>query len=69
MLPVDEQILNRARARPGVPQSDIVRDLIAEWSPAHVRARIKVLEARGALRTVRDGGNRIALYAVEAIPA
>ena len=69
MLPVDDAILNRVRERPGVQQSDIVRAMIAEWSPAHVRGRIKVLEARGALRTGRDGGNRILVYPGEAIAA
>lgn len=68
MSDVDDQIMTRARATPGVQQSDIVRALMGSWSPAYVRERIKVLEARGALRTARDGGNRILLYPMEAIP-
>ncbi len=69
MPEIDNQIMNRARAKPGVQQSDVVRALMGAWSPAYVRERIRVLEARGALRTARDGGGRIALYPMEAIPA
>ena len=68
MPEIDNQILNRARVKPGVQQCDLVRDLMGSWSPAYVRERIRVLEARGALRTARDGGGRIALYPTEAIP-
>jgi hypothetical protein len=67
MSDLDNQILIRARATPGVQQSDIVRALMGSWSPAYVRERIKVLEARRELRTARDGGNRILLYPSEAI--
>lgn len=68
MLEIDSKILDRARADPGVQQCDLVREFMSSWSPAYVRERVRRLEARGALRTVRDGGGRISLYP-EAIEA
>jgi len=62
MLEIDSKILDRAREHPGVQQSDIVRALMGAWSPAYVRERVKVLEAWGAIRTAREGGNRILIY-------
>ena len=69
MLEIDSKILDRAQEHPGVQQSDIVRALMGAWSPAYVRERVKVLEAWGAIRTAREGGNRILIYPVEAIEA
>jgi predicted transcriptional regulator len=69
MTPVDEQILKRVSDNPGIAQSELVRNLMRTWSPAHIRGRVAILEARGTLRTTRDSGNRIAVFATGAIEA
>lgn len=62
MSEIDAKIIEKAAERPGIPMTIVSRELIYLWTDQSIRARARVLAARGVIRLERDDGNQIRLY-------
>lgn len=64
MSAMDEPIKAKAAERPGIAMTTVSREMLAEFSDQAIRARARVLAARGQIRLERDDAGLIRLWPV-----